>query len=154
MGEDAPQVPIDPLEFILAPLSMTDAKYQLWRSGILYTQRVSKERDYDEFNNTRLMPSLTPTVYSLSLSLSHLPFLFVLLRIMTLLAYRGQSMSMVLMVSLVSVLEMTKYSWKIYGPRGFAYPGDDDDDDRGGGGDGGGNSKVTPSYQPRKRHFQ
>ena len=70
MGEDAPQVPIDPLKFILAPLSMTDAKYQLWRSSILYTQRVSKERDYDEFNNTRLMPSLTPTVYSLSLSLS------------------------------------------------------------------------------------
>ena len=38
MGEDALQVPMDPLEFILTPLSMTDAKYQLWRSGILYTQ--------------------------------------------------------------------------------------------------------------------
>ena len=49
---------------------------------------------------------------------------------------------------------MTEYSWQIYGPRGFAYPGDDDDDDRGGGGDGGGNSEVTPSYQPRKRCFQ
>ena len=70
MGEDAPQVPMDPLEFILTPLSMTDAKYQLWRSGILYTQQVSEEMDYDEFNNTCLTPSLTPTIYSLSLSLS------------------------------------------------------------------------------------
>ena len=88
MGEDAPQVPMDPLEFILTPLSMTDAKYQLWRSGILYTQQVSEEMDYDEFNNTCLMPSLTPTVYSLSLFLSlslsshSFPFFFVLLHIM------------------------------------------------------------------------
>ena len=59
VGEDAPQVPMDLLEFILAPLSMTNAKYHLWRSGIPYTQWVSNELDYEEFNNTRLMPSLT-----------------------------------------------------------------------------------------------
>ena len=46
-------------------------------------------------------------------------------------------------------LDMTKYSWLIYGPGGFTYSGDDDDDD-----DGGGDLEATPSYQPRKRHFQ
>ena len=44
---------------------------------------------------------------------------------------------------------MINYSKQIYGPRGFVYLGDDDDD-----GDGGGDSKATPSYQPRKGHFQ
>ena len=47
---------------------------------------------------------------------------------------------------------MTKYSWLIYGPGGFTYSGDGDDDD--GDGDGGGDLEATPSYQPRKRHFQ
>ena len=55
MGKDAPQVPIDPLEFILAPLSMTDAKCQLWRSDILYTQRVSKERDLERARDDRVL---------------------------------------------------------------------------------------------------
>ena len=45
---------------------------------------------------------------------------------------------------------MINYSRQIYGLGGFAYPGDDDDD----GGGGGGDSKVTPSYQPRKMSFQ
>ena len=53
---------MDPSVFMLAPLSMTNAKYQLWRSGIPYTQQVSDELDYEEFNDTHLMPSLTPTV--------------------------------------------------------------------------------------------
>ena len=61
VGEDVPQVPMDPPVFMLAPLSMTDVEYQLWRSGIPYTQWVSDELDYEEFNDTRLMPSLTPT---------------------------------------------------------------------------------------------
>jgi len=52
-------------------------------------------------------------------------------------------------------LEMTKYSRKIYGPGGFAHPGDDDDDDDGGSGGGGGDdTEMTLSYQLRKRYFQ
>ena len=51
-----------PLVFILALLSMTDAEYQLWRSSIPYTWQVSNKLDYEEFNDTRLMPSLTPMV--------------------------------------------------------------------------------------------
>ena len=39
-----------------------DVKYQLWRSGIPYTQWVSNELDYEEFNDTHLMPSLTLAV--------------------------------------------------------------------------------------------
>ena len=41
---------------MLAPLSMKDAEYQLWRNGIPYAKRVTNELDYDKFNNTRLMP--------------------------------------------------------------------------------------------------
>ena len=59
MGKDAPQVPMDPPVFMLAPLSMTDVEYQLRRSGIPYTKWVSDELDYEEFNDTCLMPSFT-----------------------------------------------------------------------------------------------
>ena len=62
VDEDAPQVSMDLLEFMLALLSMTNVKYHLWRSGIPYTQWVSNELDYEEFNNTRLMPSFTPAI--------------------------------------------------------------------------------------------
>ena len=50
-------------------------------------------------------------------------------------------------------LEVTEYSRKIYGPRGFTYPGGGDNDDDDGDG-GGGSSKTTPSYQSRKRRHQ
>ena len=56
VGEDAPQIPMDPLMFMLAPLSMTEAEYQLWRNGISYAERVTNEMDNDEFNDTRHMP--------------------------------------------------------------------------------------------------
>lgn len=36
VGEDALQVPMDLLEFILSPLSMTDAEYALWSLGMAY----------------------------------------------------------------------------------------------------------------------
>ena len=51
-------------------------------------------------------------------------------------------------------LEVTEYSKRIYGLKGFAYPsgGDNDDDDGDGGGVGG--SEATPSYQPRKRRHK
>ena len=70
VGEDALLVPMDPPVFMLSPLSMTNAEYQLWRSGIPYTQRVLDELDYEEFNDTRLMTSLT-------LAVCVLPFLFI-----------------------------------------------------------------------------
>ena len=34
LGEDVPRVLLDPPQFMLALLSMTDAEYQLWRAGI------------------------------------------------------------------------------------------------------------------------
>ena len=36
VGEDVPQVPLDPLQFMPAPLSMSNAKYHLWRANIPY----------------------------------------------------------------------------------------------------------------------
>ncbi|KAK9998130.1 hypothetical protein SO802_017733 [Lithocarpus litseifolius] len=57
-GEDMPQVPIDPLEFMLAPHSMTNVEYDLWGPGIPFTRRVTADLDSDEFSGTHLMPSL------------------------------------------------------------------------------------------------
>ena len=53
---------MDPLVFMLAPRSMTNAKYDLWGSGIPFTDRVTNELDYDEFGRTRLTPSLTVSI--------------------------------------------------------------------------------------------
>ena len=47
MGEDMPQVPMDPPLFMLAPLSAMDAKYQLWRNGIPYTKKLLGNLDCD-----------------------------------------------------------------------------------------------------------
>ena len=58
----APQVPTDPLVFMLAPYSMTKAEYDLWGPGIPFTKWVMVEIEYDEFSGTRLMPSLIATV--------------------------------------------------------------------------------------------
>lgn len=55
MGEDAPQAPMDRPEFMLAPLSMIDAKYQMWKDGIAYAKRLLGDLDYDDFNKGRLM---------------------------------------------------------------------------------------------------
>lgn len=52
----------DPLEFMLAPFSMTDAEYDLWRQGIPFAGQVMDELDCKEFSDTRLMPSLTAVV--------------------------------------------------------------------------------------------
>ena len=59
---------------MLAPLSMTDAEYQLWRSIIPYTEQFMDDLDYDEFSETCLMPSISAEVLILSLSLSFLFF--------------------------------------------------------------------------------
>ena len=74
VGEDALHVPMDPPEFMLAPLSMTNVEYALWSPGVAYVNRLREELDYEDFNRTCLMPSLTIEVCALS---SHLfPFLF------------------------------------------------------------------------------
>ena len=49
-GEDAPRVPMDPIVFMLAPCSMMDVEYASWRLSIPFTNRVTDELDYDEFN--------------------------------------------------------------------------------------------------------
>lgn len=41
-------------------------------------------------------------------------------------------------------LGVTEYSKQIYELEGYAYPRDDDGDD----------PETTPSYRPRKRHYQ
>ena len=55
---------------MLAPLFMTDVEYQLQRSGIPYAERFVDEMDYNEFNETCLMPSLIAEVCILSLLMS------------------------------------------------------------------------------------
>ena len=61
-GEDAPRVLMEPLVFMLAPRSMMDAEYDLWRLGIPFTNQITDELDYDKFSGTRFMPSLTVLV--------------------------------------------------------------------------------------------
>lgn len=106
---------------MLAMLSMANVEYQLWRSGIPYTQRVSNELDM----RSSMIPVsclLLLLQYMLSLSLLiHFHSFFALLRTMTftwdtcvrlvpllvllstLLTYRGRSISMVLMALLESI---------------------------------------------------
>lgn len=66
VGEDALQVPMDSSEFMLAPLSMINAEYALWRPNMAYADWVREELEYTEFNCTCLMPSLLFEVCALS----------------------------------------------------------------------------------------
>ena len=122
VGEDALQVPMDPPEFILSPLSMTDAEYTLWSPGVAYVNQLKEELDYVEFNRTRLMPTLTIKVLSFFPSfpflLSSFAFLYMvifncnaytrmpllLVSLLTLLMCLGRSMLMALMAILGSIL--------------------------------------------------
>jgi len=38
VGRDDPQIPMDSLEFMLAPHSMIDAEYNSWGSGVSYAE--------------------------------------------------------------------------------------------------------------------
>ena len=72
-----PQVPMDPPPFMLAPLSMMDAEYQLWRNGIPYAQQLFDDLGYDEFSETYLMSffPIEVCIFSLSFFLSlHLTY--------------------------------------------------------------------------------
>ena len=66
---DDPQIPMNLPEFMLTPHSMTDAECNSWGSGVSYAERLLEELDYEEFNITRLMPSLTFQVYAQTLVL-------------------------------------------------------------------------------------
>ena len=66
-----PQVPMDPPPFMLAPLSMMDAEYQLWRNGIPYAQQLFDDLGYDEFSETCLMSFFPIEVCIFSLSFFH-----------------------------------------------------------------------------------
>ena len=43
---------------------MIDAEYNSWGNGVSYAKRLLKGLDYEEFNITHLMPSLTVQVYA------------------------------------------------------------------------------------------
>ena len=58
MGQDDPKIPMDPLEFMLTPHFMTNAEYNSLGSGVPYVGRLIDGLLYEEFNITRLMPSL------------------------------------------------------------------------------------------------
>ena len=69
MCRDDPQIPMDPPEFMLAPHYMTNAEYNSCGSGVPYAEWLLEGLDYEEFNITRLMHSLTIQVYAQSLLL-------------------------------------------------------------------------------------
>ena len=73
MGRDDPQIPMNPPEFMLAPHSMTDAKYNLWGSGVSYAEQLLEGLEYEEYNITYLMP---PSLFRYMLNLSFLFSLF------------------------------------------------------------------------------
>ena len=51
---------------MLTPLSMIDAEYTLWIPGVAYVSWLKEDLDYEEFNYTCLMLSLTVEVCALS----------------------------------------------------------------------------------------
>ena len=53
---------------------MTEAEYNLWGNGVSYAERLLEGLDYEEFNITRFMPSLTIQVYAQSLFLLYFFF--------------------------------------------------------------------------------
>ena len=78
MCRDDPQIPLDPPEFMLAPHYMTNAEYNSCGSGVPYAEWLLEGLDYEEFNITRLMPSLNVQVRAQSLFHSFISFLFVI----------------------------------------------------------------------------
>ena len=76
VGRDKPQILMDPPKFMLAPHSMNDAEYNSWGSTVSYAKWLLEGLDYEEFNITHLMHSLTIQVYAQSLFLLSFFFLF------------------------------------------------------------------------------
>ena len=69
VGRDDPQISMDPLEFMLASHSMTNAKYNSCGSGVPYAGQHFEGLDYEGLDITCFMPSLTAQVYAQSLLL-------------------------------------------------------------------------------------
>ena len=57
-------------------LSMTNAKFQLWRNSIPYARQLMDDLAYDEFSETHLMPSLIQEVCILSSPFPFILFLY------------------------------------------------------------------------------
>ena len=53
---------------------MIDVEYNLWGTSVSYAEWLLKGLDYEEFNITRLMPSLTAQVCAYSLLFLFLMF--------------------------------------------------------------------------------
>lgn len=103
---------MDLSEFMLAPLSMSDTGYALWSLGVAYVNRLGEGLDYDEFNNTRLMHSLTAKVLLFLNTCTRMPLLPAFL--LTFLICLGWSMLMALMALLGSIrCPTTQMSWAI-----------------------------------------
>lgn len=60
-------MPMDPPAFMLASFSMFEAEYSICRVAIVYTDRLLKDQNYDEFNESCLMPPISTVVCTLSL---------------------------------------------------------------------------------------
>lgn len=60
---------MDPPSFMLAPLSMIDDEYQTWSVGIVSTDRLLEDGDYDEFSESHFMPPFGVVVCNLIHSL-------------------------------------------------------------------------------------
>ena len=69
---------MDPLAFMLTPLSMSDVEYQLWKGGIAYAERPLGDQNYDEFNEGHLMPPIPIKVCTSSFPFFSLFFLHIM----------------------------------------------------------------------------
>jgi len=133
VGDDTPQVPMDPPTFILSPLSMPDVEYLLWKGGIAYTKRLLGDQGYEGFSEGCFMTHFPIRIYILSFPSSLLFFLYLmyvvtlrcdecfrvkpvqlLVALLILFICLGQSMPMVWMELLGSALwSVTLMSWVI-----------------------------------------
>ncbi|KAK9997981.1 hypothetical protein SO802_017584 [Lithocarpus litseifolius] len=170
MGRDDPQILMDPLEFMLALRSMTDAEYNLWRSGIpyavmdwtmrnlaspayafLYCSEPIASEPIDPPDLPWMNYAYGPNGFAQEFTMPHNP------NVMgypfppnTWAPIIQEYEELVWLVGNLK-LEVTIYTRSLYTPGGAAYSssgGDDDDDDGGGDGE---DLESTLSYQPRKR---
>ncbi|KAL0015427.1 hypothetical protein SO802_002496 [Lithocarpus litseifolius] len=116
--------------------------------------QLREELDYDEFNCTRLMPSLTVEEASCASQHKCHGLSFSGWHTGATIQERGE---LVWLAGNLK-LEVTQYLKDLYGPRGLAYPSndfddDDDDDDDDSDVDGDEDSEATPSHRPKKRRF-
>jgi len=61
---------------MLAPLSMTDAEYQLWWAGIPYVECLMDDIEYEDFSETHLMCAL---IQEVCIFFSSFPFILLFL---------------------------------------------------------------------------